>query len=174
MSALGQKRTYAVHNGMSALPRIATAKAGSRKRSCLQSGLKFKGSTATSTLYPTRPERRPLVAIERASGSVSDICWSGVASIDALHPNDRPHRGQSFLELFALGRLTKIGDVLSSSGNRISYVSNDSLNRRPMVDWTGCIRSVRPREKRSHYGESQNCASWHRGVAEEKRLADLR
>jgi hypothetical protein len=27
MSALGQKQTYAVHNGMSALPPIATAKA---------------------------------------------------------------------------------------------------------------------------------------------------
>jgi hypothetical protein len=73
-----------------------------------------------------------------------------------------------------LGRLTKIGDFLSSSGNRISYFSSDSLNRRPMVDWTVCIGSVRPREKRSHDGESQNCASWHRGVAEEKRLADLR
>jgi hypothetical protein len=32
MSALGQKRTYAVQNGMSALPPIATAKADSRKR----------------------------------------------------------------------------------------------------------------------------------------------
>ena len=35
MSALGQKQTYAVHKGMSALPLIATAKADSRKRSCL-------------------------------------------------------------------------------------------------------------------------------------------
>src|SRR5262245_66242839 len=34
MSALGQKRTCAVQNGMSALPRIATAKADSRKREC--------------------------------------------------------------------------------------------------------------------------------------------
>ena len=34
MSALGQKRTYAVENGMSALRPIATAKATSRKRSC--------------------------------------------------------------------------------------------------------------------------------------------
>jgi hypothetical protein len=84
------------------------------------------------------------------------------------------HRGQSFSKLFALGRLTKIGDFLSSSGNRISYLSHDSLNRRPMVDWTVCIGSVRPRERRSHDGESQNCASWHHGVAEEKRLADLR
>jgi hypothetical protein len=50
------------------------------------------------------------------------------------------HRGQSFSKLFALGRLTKIGDFLSSSGNRISYLSNDSLNRRPMVDWTVCYR----------------------------------
>jgi len=30
MSALGQKQTYAVQNGMSALPQIATAKADSR------------------------------------------------------------------------------------------------------------------------------------------------
>jgi hypothetical protein len=35
MSALGQKQTYAVQKAMSALPPIATAKAYSRKRSCL-------------------------------------------------------------------------------------------------------------------------------------------
>src|SRR5215475_5543134 len=35
MSALGQKQTYAVQHGMSALLPIATAKADSRKRSCL-------------------------------------------------------------------------------------------------------------------------------------------
>jgi hypothetical protein len=34
MSALGQKRTYAVQQSMSALPPIATAKADFRKRSC--------------------------------------------------------------------------------------------------------------------------------------------
>lgn len=31
-------------------------------------------STAAWTLYPTTPDPRPLVAIERASGSVSDVC----------------------------------------------------------------------------------------------------
>src|SRR5262249_12456177 len=35
MSALGQKRTFAVQNLMSALPPIATAKADFRKSSCL-------------------------------------------------------------------------------------------------------------------------------------------
>ena len=35
MSALGQKQTYAVHQPMSALPPIATAKADFRKQSCL-------------------------------------------------------------------------------------------------------------------------------------------
>src|SRR5215510_14464168 len=35
MSALGQKRTCAAQEGMSALPPIATAKANCRKRSCL-------------------------------------------------------------------------------------------------------------------------------------------
>jgi hypothetical protein len=35
MSALGQKRTYAMQKAMSALPPIATAKADFRKRSCL-------------------------------------------------------------------------------------------------------------------------------------------
>jgi hypothetical protein len=35
MSALGQKQTYAVQNGMSALPPIATAKADICPRSCL-------------------------------------------------------------------------------------------------------------------------------------------
>src|SRR6516165_7475335 len=34
MSALDQKQTFALQNGMSALPPIATAKADSRKRSC--------------------------------------------------------------------------------------------------------------------------------------------
>src|SRR5262249_7918037 len=34
MSALGQKQTCAVQNGMSALPPIATPKADSRKRPC--------------------------------------------------------------------------------------------------------------------------------------------
>ena len=34
MSALGQKRTYAVQQAMSALHPIATVKATSRKRSC--------------------------------------------------------------------------------------------------------------------------------------------
>jgi len=37
MSALGQKQTYAVQNGMSALAPIATVKADIRKRSCLLS-----------------------------------------------------------------------------------------------------------------------------------------
>jgi hypothetical protein len=35
MSALGQKRTFAAQNVMSALPPIATTKADFRKRSCL-------------------------------------------------------------------------------------------------------------------------------------------
>jgi len=35
MSALGHKRTYALQKAMSALPPIATAKADSRKGSCL-------------------------------------------------------------------------------------------------------------------------------------------
>src|SRR5262245_39100926 len=35
MSALGHRRTVALQNVMSALPPIATAKANSRKRSCL-------------------------------------------------------------------------------------------------------------------------------------------
>ena len=34
MSALGHKQTFALQNGMSALPRIATAKADMRKWSC--------------------------------------------------------------------------------------------------------------------------------------------
>ena len=42
----------------------------------------------------TTPEPRPLVAIERASGMVSDICWSGVASISTLR-RSTPHLLQS-------------------------------------------------------------------------------
>jgi hypothetical protein len=34
MSALGQKQTYAPHNGMSALPPIATTKADMRHKPC--------------------------------------------------------------------------------------------------------------------------------------------
>src|SRR5262245_2929433 len=59
MSALGQKQTYAVHNGMSALPPIATAKADIRNRSCLlcprkrtcaaQRGMSALGQKRTST-----------------------------------------------------------------------------------------------------------------------------
>jgi hypothetical protein len=49
-------------------------------------GLLFRGhpdwvSTALCTLYPTIPLPRPLVAIERASGSVRDICLSSVCII---------------------------------------------------------------------------------------------
>jgi len=57
MSALGQKQTYALQKAMSALARIATAKADSRKRSCLlypqkrtcavQPGMSAKGQKRT-------------------------------------------------------------------------------------------------------------------------------
>ena len=42
------------------------------------------------------PEPRPLVAIERESGSVSDICWSGVASIFTLRISRRCNSSFSF------------------------------------------------------------------------------
>ena len=63
MSALGQKRTYAVQEGMSALPPIATAKADSRKRSCplyprkrtcaVQRRMSALGQKRTSSEYST-------------------------------------------------------------------------------------------------------------------------
>src|SRR5215469_15530056 len=58
MSALGHKQTYAVQERISALPPIATAKADSRKRSCLlypqkrtcavQTGMSALGQKRTS------------------------------------------------------------------------------------------------------------------------------
>ena len=60
MSALGQKQTYAVHKGMSALPPTATEKADRRKAPCLlypqertcalQLGMSAKGQKRTLAL----------------------------------------------------------------------------------------------------------------------------
>jgi hypothetical protein len=41
----------------------------------------YSEATALCTLYPTIPLPLPLVAIERASGSVSEICLSSVCII---------------------------------------------------------------------------------------------
>src|SRR5580765_3404637 len=74
MSALGPKQTYALHKGMSALPPIATAKADSRKRSCLlyrghqweTSAIALATASAKSANFRDRApcmksSRRPLV-----------------------------------------------------------------------------------------------------------------
>ena len=57
MSALGHKQTYAVQKVMSALPPIATAKADSRKRSCL--------------LYPGK----------QTCAAQRDVCFGPIADI---------------------------------------------------------------------------------------------
>ena len=62
MSALGQKQTCAVQAGMSALPPIATAKADSRRRSCL--------------LYPPKAD---------LCGALADVCFGPKADIDAIN-----------------------------------------------------------------------------------------
>jgi hypothetical protein len=49
MSALGQKQTYAVHNGMSALPPIATAKSGPPQNA--MSALPPKADMCGATAY---------------------------------------------------------------------------------------------------------------------------
>src|SRR5262249_42788391 len=51
MSALGQKQTYAAHKVMSALPPIATAKADSRKGSCLLHPRKRTCATSPCLLW---------------------------------------------------------------------------------------------------------------------------
>src|SRR5262245_60689132 len=58
MSALGQKQTFAVQKGMSALPPIATAKADMRKWSC--------------PLYPPKADMW---------GATSDVCFGQKADI---------------------------------------------------------------------------------------------
>src|SRR6476660_5695836 len=67
MSALGQKRTYAVQKGMSALPPIATAKANfrkgpyplcPRKRTCaVQSPMSAMGQKKTCAAHGSCPPR---------------------------------------------------------------------------------------------------------------------
>jgi len=72
MSALGHKRTYAVQNGMSALPRIATAKAEFPQKSCLlyprkrtcaaQRGMSAKGQKRTHAVQRKTNRRGHLAA----------------------------------------------------------------------------------------------------------------
>src|SRR5262245_11814038 len=61
MSALSQKQTYAVQNVMSALPPIATAKADSRKRSCLL--YPQKQTCAVHTLMSALGQKRTLACL---------------------------------------------------------------------------------------------------------------
>src|SRR5215813_11796035 len=75
MSALGQKRTHAVQQRMSALPPIATAKADIRKSSCLlypqkrtcavQEAMSALGQKRTSAIYSITSSAR---------------CWSGTGT----------------------------------------------------------------------------------------------
>ena len=55
MSALGQKQTYAVQNGMPALPPIATVKADMPQWSC---PLYPKADVQRTSVCPQGPERR--------------------------------------------------------------------------------------------------------------------
>src|SRR5271166_71320 len=63
----------------------------------------------------------PLVAIERASGSVSDICWSSVASIRALRPCRRCICSFSFV-IFSFRWLVLV--LRTSDGSCRSAVSS--------------------------------------------------
>jgi hypothetical protein len=70
MSALGQKQTFALQQGMSALPPIATAKADIRKTPCLlyprkrtcavQSAMSALGQKRTSPSYSITSFARPI------------------------------------------------------------------------------------------------------------------
>src|SRR5262245_1280038 len=72
MSALGQKPTYAVQKGMSALPPIATMKAEIRKRSCLLYPRKRR-RTRSCLLWANSGHRQ--VSIARSnSGIIDDFC----------------------------------------------------------------------------------------------------
>src|SRR5262245_6647655 len=81
MSALGQKQTYALHQPMSALPPIATAKADFRKRPCLlypqkrtcavQPGMSALGQKQTYAV------QKPMSALPPIATAKADMCqWS--------------------------------------------------------------------------------------------------
>jgi hypothetical protein len=91
MSALGQKQTYAVQKGMSALPPIATAKADNpRERTCAvqpaMSALGHKRTCAVHWLYSRTVLNRPVVL------SYAEIefraCFKFCREIMADHPVD--------------------------------------------------------------------------------------
>ena len=82
MSALGQKQTYAVHQPMSALPPIATAKADMPKWSCLlypqkrtcamQRGMSAKGQKRTfSPKEECRAPARDAPGIDRSTAVIA-------------------------------------------------------------------------------------------------------
>ena len=77
MSALGHKQTYALDKAMSALPRIATAKADFRKRSCL--------------LYPNsghvRCKKQCLLRARSGHGrTINSCCWRHGPTKKFVHP----------------------------------------------------------------------------------------
>src|SRR6476661_5522173 len=84
MSALGQKRTYAVQKGMSALPPIATPKANFRKGPCplcprkrtcaVQSPMSAIVQKQTCAAHGSCPPRAK-------GGSHFKVCWAGKLAI---------------------------------------------------------------------------------------------
>src|SRR5262245_50961252 len=86
MSALGQTQTCALHQTMSALPPIATAKADSRKGSCLlypqkrtyavQQGMSAKGQKQTLQLFDLVFHYPPISAFRTMSTPLLRACLS--------------------------------------------------------------------------------------------------
>src|SRR4051812_19073920 len=80
-------------------------------------------------VVPTTPDPRPLVAIERLSGSVRDICWSGKASICFSQTASLlicSQLRQLLLEPFRL-RGQRFGRLLPVGGVKLAQVAGDAL-----------------------------------------------
>jgi hypothetical protein len=87
MSALGHKRTYAVHKAMSALPPIATAKATSRKRSFRKGlGMKRMSALGQKQTYAAQKVMSALPPKADMCGATKDVRFGPIADISlSLH-----------------------------------------------------------------------------------------
>jgi len=112
MSALGQKRTYAVHQLMSALPPIATAKADFRKSSCLLYPRKRTCSALDHVCYGPKADI--------ALGVVSRHSYSMISSAIESTPD-----GTVSPNAFAVFRL-------STSSNFVDWLTGTSAGFSPL------------------------------------------
>ena len=76
----------------------------------------------------------PLVAIERESGSVSDICWSRVASVRALSPCNR-HTSSFSLAIFSFKRAVLVAPPTAPADQRyeLAQIAGELNPRHPSL-----------------------------------------